>query len=66
VALPAALIGFMRGHGRRKVLFGSNYPMLTPSQALEEVERLGLDEQAFALFLGRNAERVFRLDKSDA
>ena len=63
---PAALVEFMRGHGRRKVLFGSNYPMLTPGQALAGVEQLGLDEQALALFLGRNAERVFRLDKGDA
>jgi predicted TIM-barrel fold metal-dependent hydrolase len=40
--------------------------MLTPGQALAGVEQLGLDEQALALFLGRNAERVFRLDKGDA
>ena len=63
---PAALVEFMRGHGRRKVLFGSNYPMLTPGKALEGIEQLGLDEQALALFLGGNAARVFRLDMGDA
>jgi hypothetical protein len=63
---PAALVEFMRGHGRHKVLFGSNYPMLTPGKALEGVEQVGLDEQALALFLGGNAARVFRLDKGDA
>lgn len=56
---PTALVEFMRGHGRRKVLFGSNYPMLTPSQALEGLDALGLDGQARELFLGLNAARVF-------
>ncbi len=59
---PAALVEFMRGHGRRKVLFGSNYPMIQPGQALEGLARLGLDEQALALFLADNARRVYSLE----
>ncbi|MBX3638357.1 MAG: amidohydrolase family protein, partial [Rubrivivax sp.] len=46
---------------RRKVLWGSNHPMLSPQQALEGVEGLGLDEEGRALFLGGNAARVFGL-----
>ena len=56
----------MRGHGRQKVLFGSNYPMLTPGKALEGLESLGLDEKAHSLFLGLNAARVFHIATGDA
>jgi predicted TIM-barrel fold metal-dependent hydrolase len=59
---PAALVEFMRGHGRRKVMFGSNYPMLAPERALDGVDALGLTDDAKALFLARNAIRVFKLD----
>ncbi len=58
---PPELVGFLRGHGRRKVLFGSNYPMVQPGEALDEVDALGLDEEARRLFLGENARRVFAL-----
>ncbi|MBM3569953.1 MAG: amidohydrolase [Alphaproteobacteria bacterium] len=58
---PAALVEFMRGHGRRKVLFGTNYPMIDPAKALEGLDSLGLDEEAKALFLAGNARRVFGL-----
>ena len=56
---PAELVDFMKRHGRRKVLFGSNYPMIQPGACLPQVDALGLDEEARALFLGGNAERVF-------
>jgi predicted TIM-barrel fold metal-dependent hydrolase len=59
---PPALVEYMRGHGRGKVLFGSNYPMILPAKALDGLDRLGLDEQAKALFLGGNARRVFALE----
>jgi predicted TIM-barrel fold metal-dependent hydrolase len=58
---PAALVEYLRGHGRGKVLFGTNYPMITPVKALEGLADLGLDEPATALFLGENARRVFAL-----
>ena len=58
---PAALVEYLRGHGQSKVLFGTNYPMITPAKALEGLEQLGLDAETQALFLGGNAQRVFRL-----
>jgi len=58
---PAALVDYMRSHGRAKVLFGSNYPMITPAKALDGFDALGLDDEAKALFLGENAQRVFKL-----
>jgi uncharacterized protein len=59
--LPAALVDYMRGRGRTRVLFGTNYPMLTPTRALHHLDNLDLDEQARKLFLGGNAARIFRL-----
>ena len=58
---PRELVDYMRGHGKRKVLFGSNFPMITPAECLEALGELGLGEEAMALFLGGNAARVFGL-----
>lgn len=63
---PAAIVEFMRSHGRHKVLFGTNYPMLTPSKALEGLASLGIEEKTLSYFLGLNAARVFSLAQSDA
>lgn len=59
--LPPELADYLRGRGRKKVLFGTNYPMLTASAALEGLDALGLDEEAQGLFLGGNARRVFAI-----
>ena len=60
--LPPELIAYLRtGGGARKVLFGSNYPMIAPAAALEDIERLELDETASGLYLHENARRVFGL-----
>ncbi|MEZ4300600.1 MAG: amidohydrolase family protein [Polyangiaceae bacterium] len=58
---PPELVRYLQKDGRRKVLFGSNYPMILPHKALEELESLKLDEEARALFLSGNARRVFKI-----
>ncbi len=58
---PPELLRFMRAHGRHKVMFGTNYPMLTAEKALEGLDELHLSDDTRALFLGQNAQRVFRL-----
>ena len=58
---PAPLVDYLRGRGRKKVLFGTNYPMISPAQALTGLDALGLDEETTALFLAGNARRVFAL-----
>jgi hypothetical protein len=57
--LPAGLVDFMRGPGRSRVMFGTNWPMLSPQRALARLDSLDLDDEARALFLGGNAQRVF-------
>jgi len=58
---PRELVDYLRAHGKKKVLFGSNFPMLSPAECLPEVDALGLSDDTRALFLGENARRVFRL-----
>ena len=58
--LPDELVAFMKtGTGGRKVLFGSNYPMILPSRALDGLERLQLSDETRAQYLHGNAARVF-------
>ncbi|HUP92410.1 MAG TPA: amidohydrolase family protein [Solimonas sp.] len=58
---PPELVAYLRGHGRRKVLFGSNYPMIAPADCLKDLDALQLDAETRELFLAGNAQRVFRL-----
>ena len=58
---PSELVEYMKGRGKRKVLFGTNYPMMTASRALERFDDLGLNDEVRSLFLGDNARRLFRL-----
>ncbi len=58
---PPELVRYMQRDGRRKVMFGSDYPMITPERALAGLDGLQLDDEARALFLAGDARRVFKL-----
>lgn len=58
---PRELVEYLRGHGRKKVLFGSNYPMLMPGDCLEDLAGLDLGDDTKRMFLYENAELVFSL-----
>ncbi len=59
---PPELVRYMNSKsGRHKVLWGSNYPMIGPTAALEGIDELGLDEETRELFLSGNTRRVFSL-----
>ncbi len=58
---PSELVAYMKTNGKNKVLFGTNYPMITPKKCLEGLDSLGLDEETKNLFLHGNARRVFGL-----
>jgi len=59
---PPQLVQFMSTFGRRKVLFGTNFPMLSFERCAEQARELGLPDAAAADFFGGNAERVFKLN----
>jgi predicted TIM-barrel fold metal-dependent hydrolase len=58
---PAALVAYLAAHGRDKVMFGTNWPMIAPRKALEGLDGLGLDATTRTAFLAGNAARVFGL-----
>jgi hypothetical protein len=51
----------MNAHGASKVMFGSNYPMITPGDCLQDLDSLGLRAENQEMFLYKNAEAVFDL-----
>lgn len=59
--LPEDFVALMKGEGRDRIMFGSNFPMLTAKRCLEKLEALSLDKAGTAAFLGGTARRVFRL-----
>lgn len=58
---PEELVAYMKAHGRAKVMFGTNYPMIHPAAALKGLEMLQLGGEGEAAFLWDNAARVFDL-----
>lgn len=58
--LPEEIVRFMKTRtGGRKVLFGTNFPMIGHAHSLDGLDELGLSEETRADYLGGNAERVF-------
>ena len=61
--LPAAFVDYAKTRsGRRKVMFGSNFPMIQAQHALKAVPQLGFDDETTQLFLHDNGARGFKLD----
>ena len=52
----------IKQYGAEKVLFGTDYPMWSPSREIEEFLSLGLDEFENKCILNMNAKKVFNLE----
>jgi predicted TIM-barrel fold metal-dependent hydrolase len=59
--LPPAFVAWMKGIGKSRVMFGTNWPMLSPRRCLEGLSGLGLSDEQTEDFLSGNARRVFKL-----
>ncbi|NWG93505.1 MAG: amidohydrolase [Parvularculaceae bacterium] len=57
--LPEDFVRLMKGEGRERIMFGTNFPMLTAKRCLEGLDALRLDEAGREAFLFGNAARVF-------
>ncbi len=57
-----ALIKWMKGPLKSKVLFATDYPLLPYDRVMKEVNELGLPEDVRQMFLRDNARRVLKLD----
>lgn len=58
---PPQLVQFANSLLKHKVLFGSDYPVITPDRWLTDFERLDLKEEVRPLILKDNAARVLGL-----
>jgi predicted TIM-barrel fold metal-dependent hydrolase len=61
---PPAIVHYLNTYGRHKVLFGTDWPVIDPERAVQEVEALGIRPDAKPLLMRENALRVFRLPES--
>ena len=59
--LPPDFVAYMKGPGAKRVMFGTNWPMLSPARCLEGLDGLGLSAEQRDAFLSGNARRVFKL-----
>ncbi|HJX69950.1 MAG TPA: amidohydrolase family protein [Dehalococcoidia bacterium] len=50
--------------GADKVLFGSDYPLITPSRIIAQIESIGLPQDVKAMIMGGNAQRLLEWSKS--
>ncbi len=60
---PQQLLQYLKTYGKEKVLFGTNFPMLSLEKCVKQVEQLGLADDVMYGFLYENARRVFKLEK---
>lgn len=58
---PPAFVDYLKGLGRDRVMFGTNWPMLSPSRCLRALDKLGLTDAQAEAFLGGTARKVFKL-----
>lgn len=59
--LPHEFVQFMKAAGRGRVMFGTNWPMLSPKHCLKGLEQLTLDPPLQDAFLQGTARKVFNL-----
>jgi uncharacterized protein len=59
---PPQLLHFMNTYGQDKVLFGTNFPMLSLKKCVEQALALDLKPDVKAKFLAGNARRVFGIE----
>jgi predicted TIM-barrel fold metal-dependent hydrolase len=58
---PPQLIRYSNTLLKRQVLFGSDYPMITPERWLKDFEKLEIDDEVRPLILKENAARLLGL-----
>jgi uncharacterized protein len=63
---PPQLVRYANTLLKRQVLFGSDYPMITPERWLRDFERLEIDDDVRPLILKENAARLLGLGSNKA
>ncbi|WP_147104047.1 amidohydrolase family protein [Nesterenkonia populi] len=60
--LDSKLVHYMNTFGNKKVLFGTDYPVIDPRRAVSEFSSLELRDASLKMILSENARRVYALD----
>jgi len=60
---PESVVHFLKTRGKRKVIFGSNWPYIGYDRYFQGFDALGLNEEVQRLFLRDNIRRALRLDR---
>jgi uncharacterized protein len=58
---PEALLHYINTYGSDKVMFGTDWPVISPERAITEIKNLGLRDEPCNKLLRENALRVFKL-----
>jgi hypothetical protein len=58
---PQQFVHYANTYGHRKVLFGTDWPVIDPERAVREVEALGLKPESKRMLMRDNAQRIFGL-----
>lgn len=59
---PESFVRYIDSYGRHKVMFGTDFPVLTFERYRKEVDALGLRPESYKAFLRDNAIRLFGLE----
>ncbi len=57
---PKAFVHYANSYGMRKVLFGTDWPVIDPERAVKEIDELGFKPEAKTLLMRDNALRIFK------
>jgi hypothetical protein len=63
---PSQLVHYLNTYGKHKVLFGTDWPVIDPERAVNEIRTLQLRPDAQRMLMRENALQVFRLPESVA
>ena len=61
---PPEIVHYLNSYGRKKVLFGTDWPVIDPERAMAEIAEIDIKPQAKELLIRGNALRIFNLPES--
>ena len=59
---PDSFIHYANSYGNKKVMFGTDWPVIDPVRAVEEIENIKFKDESKKLIMRDNALRVFDLN----
>jgi predicted TIM-barrel fold metal-dependent hydrolase len=61
---PPEFVHYLNTYGRHKVMFGTDWPVVHPERAMQEIGAMNLRPESIEAVMRDNARRVFRLPES--